>query len=328
MSDLNKKYLIAALLLGACLISIYLLFTVGGEPIKRLTSIAEADSLIRRDLRTFNISERNLSRHTFLLNDSTKRFEYEVRVPGGFSKTHFHQEIHDTFFEYGATSPARVIFPEKNYHIYLLLNNTVFATLKVVTDEDLVMARSFGSVLIAFEDPPSSDELRRLENMDPALRVVLKIEEPEEVTEYLDNANTANSHFAFWLEQNGDIGQDSYTESLLPKIMQLQEAAPQAELLNFQNLEQKNNATFVKMFSGTSMNYIDVSEAIVLHDDLGKTAFQREFQRFILHAQRGQSPIAIVMASEETLRWLPQELSEFKKSGLTIVPPKKETFKQ
>lgn len=327
VSDRNKKYLIVLLLLGACTTSIFLLLSASDSATKRLHSIAQADSLIRGDLNTFNISDRQVRDRSIQINATDTRKIYEVRVPPGFSKTHLHQEIHQTFYEYGIFVPAKVTFPEKNLNIQLLSNNTVFATIKLETDTDLTMVRSFGSILVAFDHAPSQEMLRRIEALGEAIPVVLKIEDMEQALEISDDFWKEHENILFWLqnEENGNVI-SSDSENMLPKLQQVQQEVPGAGLLSFQSLEEKDNARFIQALSGTTLDYVDVSEAILLHADLGRTAFIQELQKFRLRAQRGEYPVAIVMADDESLGWLHKEIANFKKSGLRIVSPKKNSF--
>lgn len=327
MSDRNKKYLIVALLLGACTASIFLLLSVPGSPTKNLHNVAQADSLIRRDLNVFNIPDRQIRERTIQVTESGIRKLYDVRVPPGFSKTHLHQEVHETFYEYGISAPARVTFPERDFHIQLLADNTIFATLRVSTDPDLNMVRSFGSILVAFDGKPSQEILRKMETLGDAIPIVLKIDDPGQTSELTDDLQNELSNILFWLQsENEDNVVDTDSENMLPKLQQVQQEIPGAGLLSFQSLHRENNASFLQALSETNLDYIDVSEAILLHADLGRAAFKQELQKFRIQAGRGEYPVAIVMGHEESLEWLQEELANFKKSGLRIISPKKNRF--
>lgn len=327
MSDRNKKYLIVALLLGACTASIFLLLSVPGSATKNLHNVAQADSLIRRDLNVFNIPDRQIRERTIQVTESGIRKLYDVRVPPGFSKTHLHQEVHETFYEYGVTAPARVAFPQRDYHIHLLAENTIFATLRVSTDPDLNMVRSFGSILVAFDGKPSQEILRKMETLGEAIPIVLKIDDPGQTSELTDDLQNGLNNILFWLQsENEDNVVDTDSENMLPKLQQLQQEIPGAGLLSFQSLQRDNNASFLQALSETNLDYIDVSEAILLHADLGRAAFKQELQKFRIRAGRGEYPVAIVMGHEESLEWLQEELANFKKSGLRIISPKKNRF--
>jgi len=327
VSDRNKKYLIVALLLGACTASIFLLFSVSGSATKRLHNVAQADSLIRRDLNVFNIPDRQIRERTIQVTDSGIRKLYDVRVPPGFSKTHLHQEIHETFYEYGVTAPARVAFPQRDFHIHLLAENTIFASLKVSTDPDLNMIRSFGSILVAFDGKPSQEILRKMETLGEAIPIVLKIDDPGQTSELTDDLQNELNNILFWLQgENENNVVDTDSENMLPKLQQVQQEIPGAGLLSFQSLQRGNNASFLQALSETTLDYIDVSEAILLHADLGRAAFKQELQKFRIQASRGEYPVAIVMGHEQSLEWLREELANFKKSGLRIISPKKNRF--
>lgn len=327
MSERNKKYLIVLLLFGTCLASAFLLLETSEFSPKNLANLAEADSLLNRSFRTFNISESQV-REDFIAVDSINRRKlYRVRVPEGFSKTQLHYEIHTTFKAYSVDSPTKVIFPEKDYHIHLMKNQTVFATVKLQTDPDLMLQRSFGSILVAFESEPSESLLKQIIAMGEPIAIVMMIEDPKRASELFGMQEGLFSDIMLWLKsENGENIPGTHFSLGWQKLQSLQEYRPNADVLSFQTLDESDNATLIQNLSGTTLNYIDVSEASLLQDDMGKAAFKQELQKFSRKAQRGEYPIAIVMGDGRSLEWLRQELAGLKKRGLRIIPPKKKRF--
>ena len=200
VSDRNKKYLIVALLLGACTASIFLLLSVSDSATKTLNHIAQADSLIRRDLNIFNISGSQIRDRTIEVTDTYSRKVYDVRVPPGFSKTHLHQELHETFYGYGISAPAHVVFPDKDFHIQLVDNSTVFATIRVSTDPELSIMRSFGSILVAFDEKPPEKILQRVEALGEVIPIVLKIDDIDQTSEFSDDFQNELNNILIWLQ--------------------------------------------------------------------------------------------------------------------------------
>lgn len=311
-----------ALLLGACTLSIVLLLSLSDPSSKQLEGIAQADSLLRRDLTTFNISRQQVQEHTIQVNDSFSRRLYDIHLPPGFSKTHLHQEIHDTFYEYGVSAPARVIFPAKDVHIHLIQNNTIFATLRLETDSSLRLARSFGSILVALDHYPSQEMLQRIESLGESIPIVLKMQDLQDMEELPNDIRQGYEELLIWLQEKE--GDDS--RSLLPTLQHLQRVAPGAGVLSFQNPESGGNQPFIQALSETSIDIVDASESILLQSAMGKDAFNQELQKFMRRARRGEHPVAILMADERALDWLQEELVTLKKSGLRIVPPKENRF--
>lgn len=323
MSEQNKKYLIVVLLMGACLASIFLLIYSSGTTVKTLNGMAEADSLLRNDFDTFNIADNQIKVRTIHIDSANIRKEYRVKVPPGFSKTQLHKEIHDTFLQYRVHSPAKVIFPEKDFNIHLIADNSVFMTVKLKTDPDLVMPRSYGSILVAFDSEPNKDILDRLNELGEPIPIVLMIEEGDLDTDLLEQ----HSNIILWLKnEEGENIISKNSAAALPRLQHLQEITPSTGILSFHNLDGYDNKHLAESLSGTTLDFIDVSEAILLHADLGKSAFRQELRKFSRKAQRGEHPIAIVMGEEESIDWLQEELADFKKSGLKIVLPKKNRF--
>ncbi len=308
-----------------------MLIDSSGSAIKYLNGYAEADSLIKRNLQTFNISDNQVRKQVIELDSLNRRKVYRVRVPAGFSKTQLHHEIQQTFFEYNVDAPAKVVFPEKDFHIQLIKNNTVFTTIKLQTDPDLVLQRSFGSILVAFESEPSKEILKQVNALGEPIPVVLITEDTERVTDLYRELSEVYGDILFWLKnKDGDnIPGNNYAAATLPKIQQLQEEAPNAGILSFISLDSdgtENNS--LQNLSGTELYYIDVSDAVLLQTDMGKTAFKQELHKFSRLARQGEYPIAIVMGEEESLDWLQQELNTFKKKGLRIISPEKKRFEQ
>lgn len=329
MSERNKKYLIVLLLLGACLASTFLLAYSSESAVKTLNNLAEADSLLRRDLETFNIPDRQIKEQTVRIDSLNKRKEYQIRVPQGFSKTQLHHEIHNTFSQYNVASPAKVIFPEKDFNIYLQQNNSIFTTIRLRTDPDLIMKRGFGSILIAFDSMPSENLLDQINILGEPISIVLMIDDPDRADDLKQNLKESYSNILFWLkDQEGDnmLRENSAASFSLPKLQHLQREAPDTGVLSFFSLDNEKNTNLLESLSGTTLDYIDVSDAVLLHTNMGKTAFKQELSKFSRQALRGEYPIAIVMGEEESLNWLQEELAEFKKSGLTIIPPKRKRF--
>ena len=303
-----------------------MLIDSSGSAIRYLNSYAEADSLLKKNLQTFNISDRQVSTKVVQLDSLNKRKVYHVRVPAGFSKTQLHHEIHQTFFEYNVNTPAKVVFPEKDFHIQLIKNNTVFTTIKLQTDPDLVLQRSFASILVAFEAEPSREIIKQVNALGEPIPVVLMTDDTEGITDLYRDLSEVYGDILFWLkDKDGDnIPGNNYTAATLPKLQQLQEGAPNAGILSFTGLDgegTENNR--LQNLSGTELYYIDVSDAVILQADMGKTAFKQELHKFSRRARQGEYPIAIVMGDEESLDWLQQELNTFKKKGLRIISPKK-----
>ena len=329
MSERNKKYLIVFLLFGTCLASAFLLVQSTGLTQKNLSSLAEADSLLNRSFRTFNIAGNQVREDYVELDSANRRKVYRVRVPEGFSKTQLHYEIHTTFQEYDVSSPTRVVFPERDFHIHLLKNRTVFATVKLQTDPKLVLQRSFGSILVAFESEPSESILEQIKAMGEPISIVIMVEDLERISDLMEMQERIISDVMLWLKnENGENIPGTNSPFELQKLQNLQDYNPNADLLSFRSLNAKDNNTLLRNLSGTTLNYIDVSDAALLQDDMGKAAFKQELQKFSRKAQRGEYPIAIVMGDGRSLEWLQQELASFKKKGLRIIPPKKKRFER
>lgn len=307
--------------------STFLLIYSSVPSVKYLNSFQEADSLLLNNFRTFNIAERQVRERVISLDSIYNRKEYRVNVPPGFSKTQLHYEIHHTFREYNVETPAKVVFPEKDLTIYLVLDNTVFYTIRLQTDPELVLERSYGSILVAFDSDPSQKLLEKISSFGEPIFPVLMIDNPLQANELKKQLNKTYPDIFFWLQnEEGDNPINEAGNPLLPSLRHLQQAVPDAGVLSFESLEKSASGYLIKSLSKTSLTYVDVSEATVLHPDIDKNTFKLKLRQFSRKARRGEHPVAILMADEKTLEWLQQELADFKKSGLQIVPPKERRF--
>ncbi len=320
MSERNKKYLIVVLLLLACILSGFLLVHSSGMTIRNLSSFSEADSLLKNDLELFNISQDQVHERIIRLDSVNQRKEYFVDVPPGFSKTHLHQQIRHTFYPYNVETPTKVVFPEKDFIIHLLYNENVFSSIFLRTDPDLVLRQNFASIMVAFRKAPSKEMLDLIESFGDPIPLVFMVQNPEEAKAIREQVEERYSDIMFWVRESETTGTVPAKESSsYPRLQLLQQLMPDAEVLSFHELETEIKGDD----KNKSLSFVDVSEAILLHESVGKSTFTNELNKFRLKARRGEHPIAIVMAEEESLNWLQSQLADFKKSGLQIIPPAK-----
>lgn len=90
------------------------------------------DSLIVSELKFHDISESQYRRYTIEVDSTFSRTVYRVQVPSSFSKTIFHFKLHKKLYPHGLTSPAKVIFPERNMNIYIVDRGTIRSTIRLI----------------------------------------------------------------------------------------------------------------------------------------------------------------------------------------------------
>lgn len=320
MKEQKKKQLIASLLLISCIISGYILFAGPEGEDKRLTSLAQADSLIQNKLSDFNIDDENVRISTNQVDSNFTRKTYHIGLPYQFSKTQFHAELNRTFNKYGIKTPAKVIFPEQNINIHLLKNGTVIRTLSLQTDPELVMSRNTVSILITTEELPEEDMISELASLGEPIPLVLKIEDPMEANDLSKKISDRYGRIIFWLQNSdGENLMSANPENAITKLKQLEDILPKAHILQFR----QNDQTQQQLMAKTNLTFISAADALLLHEEMGEASFFEELDK--LHNQPEHS-IAVIEGSLETLNWLKEKLPELKKAGIDLVSPPQTSF--
>lgn len=203
MGERTKKRIIAALLLVSCIISGYMLASVSAPPFRELNNLSEADSLLLRHFESFNIPRSQVSVRTVRVDSNFSRKQYRVRVPPGFSKTQLHAEITEGFYPRNVSAPARVRFPQLDLSIYLAYRNTVIRTVTIETDPGLVMERNPASIMVAFEDHPEDELVRRIVQFGEPIAILLALDDPVAANEARKELVKSYPHLTFLVGEEG-----------------------------------------------------------------------------------------------------------------------------
>lgn len=318
MKEQKKKKVIAALLLISCFISGYLLIFSSSGGSKRLQNIAQADSLIQQELDDFNIDEQQIRISTTQVDSNFSRKTYHIGVPYEFSKTQFHAELNRRFHEYTVQTPAKVTFPEQNVDIHLLYRGTVIRTLSLQTDPELEITQNKISILVTFDESPDDEVITQLASLGEPISVVIKIDNPMDANDLKKQVNY--DRIIFWLQDgNGENLLAANPGTAISKLKQLNNVLPEAHILQLQQVGQ----TQQQIISKTNLTFINAANALLLDEEMGKTAFMEELNS--MHAKPEQS-IAIISGSSTTISWLQEKLPDLKKSGIDLVPPPQTNF--
>lgn len=327
LEEKQKKMLISLLLLISCIVSSVLLaFTSNLSP-QSIKSFDQADSLIINDLTKFNISDQQVRIQSVAIDSVNTRKTYRVNVPPGLSKTQLHLELAQTFYPFEIQSAARIDFPQRDMTIHLIYHNSVFRSITLQSDPDLVMERNFGSILVAFESIPPDDLIDKIISFGEPIPLALIIDNPAEAGDLYKTVEDKYSRILFWLkdEEGNDVLSDTYSPPF-PGLHQLREVIPNALVLSFMGFNQEHKSQNNQMISQTSFGYVDASEAILLDSQTGYAAFKQELNKFAQQAIRNEHPVAIVKGNNESLNWMQAELAGLKKAGLEIIPPRRKRF--
>lgn len=324
LNERTKKKLIAFLLLISCIVSGWLLFITPAAQNKQLQSFAETDSLLLQTLADFNIQSNQISRTDVQAGSTFTRKNYHVSVPPAFSKTQFHSALQQELQPYNIGLPARVTFPERNMAIHFYFGNNVIRTVRLVTNDELTMQRSFASLIVAFDERPSDYLLEMLTSMGEPIPLAVMLRPPLALPGWWSDFREEHDQPLYVWPQNNDA-ENLLTKHESPPAEQLEtleESSPNAVLLHFF----QNSQTASSILRGTPFSYIDAGNSFILDGDAGRSAFDQTFRAFVRRAREGRTALGIIIASEESLQWTQEELSTYKKGGLMIQPPKKTSY--
>ena len=319
MKEQKKKRVIALLLFVACLLSGYMLFMTSDGGSKQLQPLARADSLIRSELREFNINHHQTRISTEVIDSNFARKTYHIGVPYQFSKTQFHAELNNRLYPYAVETPANVSFPQEDMSIHLLYKNTVIRSIILQTDPDLTITENQMSLLVVFDNMPGEELIAKIQQLGEPIPIVLKINNPMQANDYRKRLGSRYNRIMFWLQN--DDGQELISTNksgAISKLKQLQEVLPRATMLHRATTKQHEQSH--KKISNTITNFVNADNARMLSEQLGKQSFFNELDT--LRTTNNQSMV-IISGNETTLSWLSQKLPELKKAGVRIIPPPK-----
>lgn len=315
MKEQKKKQLITLLLLVSCFISGYMLFATSEGGSKRLRNLAQADSLILGELRDFNISEQQIQISTTRIDSNFSRKTYLVGLPYQFSKTQLHAELNSTFHDYSIETPARVTFPEQNVNIHLTYKGNVIRTVSLQTDPDLTINKNNVSIAVTFDQIPDEDLISKLASLGEPIPLILEVENPMQANNLNKEIGSRYNRIIFWLQnENGEDLLNADPGSAVNKLKQLNDVLPDARLLQFDAGEQVRK----NLVANTNLEFIDASDALLLHEGMGKASFFEEFHKL---QENPTYSMVVITGNETTLSWLQEKLPELKKAGLNLVPP-------
>lgn len=321
MKEQKKKRIIALLLLISCTVSGFMLFTASYGTSEKFQSLAQADSLIEYELKSFSIHEQQIRRSSIEVDSTFSRAIYHIDLPAGFSKTQLHAELNRKFYPLGISTPARISFPDQQMQIHLKYKGTVFRTITLNTDPDLAYTRERASIIIAVDGFPDDELLNSLTSFGEPIPIVLSVSHPMEANELQKSLAGRYDRILFWLinDENEDLIQHNPTMALR-RLKQFEDILPNArvQLIGSDNSSQVDN-----MIAQTNLTYIDARDALHLHEKLGKATFLEELNK--LKSSRSY-PLAVIKGNETTLHWLGEKLPELKKAGVELIPPPKINF--
>ncbi|TYP92700.1 hypothetical protein LX73_2063 [Fodinibius salinus] len=322
MKEQKKKLIVAALLLLSCLICGYLLISADYRAY-RLKQISTADSLIQNVISDFDIGEQQINISSTRVDSNFKRKTYRVGVPYQFSKTQFHAELNNLFYAYGVQTPTTVDFPQEDFTIQLLYNDTVIRTILLQTDPKLAAANKKQiSLLITFDGIPSTTILNQLKQLGEPIPIVLKITNPMQANQMREEIASNYDHIIYRLynDQGTDLLKTNQRKAVT-KLTQLQEILPNATMLFYSRADQQKKQQTKQLLTQSNITFVDATDALMLHERMGKTSFVQSLEQLQL---KESASMAVINGTRETIDWLNQQIPRLKKAGITITAPPQE----
>lgn len=288
---------------------------------QQLRSLAQADTLINKELAAFNIPNQQLRISTVHVDSNFSRKIYHVNVPFQFSKTQLHAELNNTFHKYGVQTPARVLFPGKDVRIELVYHGNVIRTIAIQTDPDLILSQNKISILVVFNQVPDDELLSELASLGEPIPVVLTIDSPMQANELSKELKPRYRHVMFWLQnEDGNDLIKSNSKEAINKLKQMEDIMPNATMLLLDNNKAQEKK---KLVAQTDIAFVDAGNALMLHEDLGKASFLEGLDKL---ANDPSHSMAMITGNETTISWLSEKLPELKKAGADIIYPSKMHF--
>ena len=104
----------------------------------RISSQEHLDEIIQQGLREQGIANEHYRVYT-AVQDSFSLVKYIKLTPLlAFQRLTLHYELHKLLYEYGVQLPGKVQFPEQDLHLYVRVNGTIFRTIRVRTNPELL----------------------------------------------------------------------------------------------------------------------------------------------------------------------------------------------
>lgn len=133
----NGKKIITVLLALSCIVSGIILAASPSYKNYQIDTPQQLDSLLNIHFQNSLITPSQVRVSTISIDTIFTRKEYRVKVPSQFSKTLFHIDLHKDLNRYKINSPAKVLFPSRDMHIYINKEGTVLRTIHLTTDINL-----------------------------------------------------------------------------------------------------------------------------------------------------------------------------------------------
>ncbi|MEX1121388.1 MAG: hypothetical protein WD491_03870 [Balneolales bacterium] len=317
MDNLLKKKLIASFLAIGCAICVILLST-SPESLRPVVT-DKVDSLVLKELSAFNIAADKYRVNQIDVDSNFARKDYHVLLPSGVSRTWFHSELSRKMYDIDMATWADVNVPEQKMRIHVLSDETIIRSISLETDTTYHRRLFPAIAMIYFERPPSEDLLNQIKTLGEPITLVLQVESAAQAETWSGRLDNSRHSFLFWITDNEYYpGADFNEDRFLLRANNLAKERSQPGILFFQPESSMPGPSFFDKLSQNNIRLIQTRGASIISNKNGRLGFAQAFESFSEKARRGQHPIALIQASEESLEWFADGLTELKKGGVVL----------
>jgi hypothetical protein len=318
----QQKKWVVILLLISCIAAFLLHVTYSPQALDQFRHSAEIDSLITLNFDRFNISSSQVRTRTIVLDTTSARKVYTVRVPPGFSKTQWHYELDKLMQPYRSATPARVIFPDQHLRIHVTYGTNVVRTIQLQTDPDLRLYRDFASLIIIFDRPPSGAILNQIQALGEPIHIAIRSQSPRTEFENIRNLRREYPYVVWGLQKNNGqpFDQLSDMDPFLNRINLVEQLDPGARIL-FSNPFEEITESFRQNTGRLNVMLIDISEAITIRDLSDSPQVTRTKQELSERSSLRWPPMVIVEGTNANIQRLQQFVEELKQDHVQLRSP-------
>jgi len=329
LSTLNKKRIIAGLLALSSVLAGWLLLTLESDTDQSLRHFSTVDSLLQAHFEQFNLPEKHITQVHHDVDSGFVRKEYHIKVSPTFSQTQFHATLHRRLYPYDVGTPASVDPGNQSMSIYLYYEQAIIRSLHLRMDPSLVRKRSPASIMVVFDQPPSTEELEQLISFGEPIPLVFRVQTALEAKQLLNAYSDRYNHLAFWFtdQDRSNLLHPETRPSDLQPLKRLGKISPRAQVVSFLS-DSAATTELGNSLRKTPLQYISAARALRINfDEEQHGSFNRILEKFEREAQRQRHPVLLLRNSGTLLEKTHQAILQFKQRGLTILPPPHQDFR-
>ena len=135
---MKRRPLITILLSLSCIASVVILIATPAHKSIDYSAANNLDSLLVNTFKADPLIGSNFRKYNIKVDSNFTRTVYRIPVHPSFSKTTFHYSLHKNLSRFDIESPAKVLFPERDMHIYIYDSGTIKSTIRLITTEPKV----------------------------------------------------------------------------------------------------------------------------------------------------------------------------------------------